>query len=467
MGKALKGKGDKNMKKMRKIFAVLLTLAMVLGMSMTTFAAPETSYTSNIKVTGLSSQEDETVNLYAAIILNKDKNEWVIADWAKPYIQLSADGKKYEITNAAELTKKVDGTPIEQQHSKGETEVTFRDVPVGAYVVTASGTKIAYAPMVAETYDSEATYMQAKDVKLVAKSTGYDVKKDANDNFVKRGQEVLFTITTTFPSFDAADSADNSFKIIDTPTGLDITEVTSVTIGGAETKSYTTSKNNDNGEYTIDLKDAIGNSNANAGKTVVVTYKATVTADNGYSNTANAYRNNIEMGHDDEKGFTGNITLTKYAENGTTVLEGAEFKLYKATKEEVKAEDSTVTALSFIKINDGVYKLALTGETGATDTLVATNGTLEVRGLDEGTYWFEETKAPEGYSINADGTENVTITKNNTESVTMPTSLKDTKLSSLPHTGGIGTTIFTIAGCLIMIAAAGLFFASRKKSDNK
>ncbi len=455
------------MKKMRKIFAVLLTLAMVLGMSMTTFAAPETSYTSNIKVTGLSSQEDETVNLYAAIILNEDKNEWVIADWAKPYIQLSADGKKYEITNAAELTKKVDGTPIEQQHSKGETEVTFRDVPVGAYVVTASGTKIAYAPMVAETYDSEATYMQAKDVKLVAKSTGYDVKKDANDNFVKRGQEVLFTITTTFPSFDAADSADNSFKIIDTPTGLDITEVTSVTIGGAETKSYTTSKNNDNGEYTIDLKDAIGNSNANAGKTVVVTYKATVTADNGYSNTANAYRNNIEMGHDDEKGFTGNITLTKYAENGTTVLEGAEFKLYKATKEEVKAEDSTVTALSFIKINDGVYKLALTGETGATDTLVATNGTLEVRGLDEGTYWFEETKAPEGYSINADGTENVTITKNNTESVTMPTSLKDTKLSSLPHTGGIGTTIFTIAGCLIMIAAAGLFFASRKKSDNK
>ena len=39
MGKALKRKGDNNMKKMRKIFAVLLTLAMVLGMSMTTFAA--------------------------------------------------------------------------------------------------------------------------------------------------------------------------------------------------------------------------------------------------------------------------------------------------------------------------------------------------------------------------------------------------------------------------------------------
>jgi LPXTG-motif cell wall-anchored protein len=40
----------------------------------------------------------------------------------------------------------------------------------------------------------------------------------------------------------------------------------------------------------------------------------------------------------------------------------------------------------------------------------------------------------------------------------------DTQLSALPSTGGIGTTIFTIAGCLIMVAAAGLFFVSRRKS---
>ena len=48
------------MKKMRKIFAVLLTLAMVLAMSIPTFAAevtePVTSYSSKITVTGLSSQ---------------------------------------------------------------------------------------------------------------------------------------------------------------------------------------------------------------------------------------------------------------------------------------------------------------------------------------------------------------------------------------------------------------------------
>ena len=451
------------MKKMKKLFAVLLTLAMVLGMSMTSFAA-ETSYTSEIKVTGLSSQEDETVNLYAAITLNADKNEWVIAEWAKPYIRLNKDKKKYEITDEKKLSEVVSGTPIQQTHSAGHTEVTFDAVPVGAYVVTASGNKIAYAPMVAETYNADETYMQAKNVQLVAKSTGYIVDKSADDNFVARGQEVTFTITTTFPSFDVADSADNHFTIIDTPTGLDITDVTNITIGGAKTEDYTISEAND-GKYTIDLTKAIGTSNANAGKTVVVTYKAIVTADDGYSNTANAYRNNADMGHGDEKGYTGNIVLTKYAENGKTVLEGAEFKLYKATKDKVKEENSGVSALRFIKLGDGIYKLALAdNEATSTDTLVAVNGTLTVKGLDEGTYWFEETKAPEGYSINVDGAS-ATIKESKDKNVTVPTSLKDTKLSALPSTGGIGTTIFTIAGCLIMIAAAGLFFASRKKTN--
>ena len=445
------------MKKMKKLFAVLLTLAMVLGMSMTTFAAE----TSQIKVTGLSSQEDETVNLYPAITWDEANSEWNVATWASNYIQLVGD--KYEITDAERLTAAVAGTPHTQTHSAGQTEVTFTNIPVGAYVITASGNKISYAPMVAETYNKDATYMEAKNVEVVAKTDGYNVTKKAKDHFVARGQEVEFSITTTFPSFEVANSADNSFTIVDTPTGLDITQVVSVKIGGATVTNYTTNKD-DNGVYTINLSSSIGTSNANAGKTVVVTYKATVTSDEGYENTANAYRNGVDMGKGNEKGFSGDITLTKYNKDKTATLEGAEFKLYKGTK------DAHGDALYVVPTGNGTYKVALSAtEQDATQTLVTVSGgTLKVTGLDEGKYWFEETKAPKGYSINSDGASaEITVVDEHAEAQSKETEIRDSKLSSLPSTGGIGTTIFTIAGCVIMIAAAGLFFASRKKSDNK
>lgn len=45
------------------------------------------------------------------------------------------------------------------------------------------------------------------------------------------------------------------------------------------------------------------------------------------------------------------------------------------------------------------------------------------------------------------------------------TDIPNTKLASLPSTGGIGTTIFTVGGCAIMIVAAALFFATRRKAE--
>ena len=68
--------------------------------------------------------------------------------------------------------------------------------------------------MVAETYNKDATYMEAKNVEVVAKTDGYNVTKKAKDHFVARGQEVEFSITTTFPSFEVADSDENSFTTV-------------------------------------------------------------------------------------------------------------------------------------------------------------------------------------------------------------------------------------------------------------
>ena len=66
------------MKKMRKIFAVLLTLAMVLTMSMTAFAA-KTGAT--LKVKGLATNAQQHVDIYEIYRLDDKDNGWKAADW--------------------------------------------------------------------------------------------------------------------------------------------------------------------------------------------------------------------------------------------------------------------------------------------------------------------------------------------------------------------------------------------------
>ena len=62
-------------------------------------------------------------------------------------------------------------------------------------------------------------------------------------------------------------------------------------------------------------------------------------------------------------------------------------------------------------------------------------------------------------------TGTVTNENNKGEGIVSYGDIVNTKLVALPSTGGIGTTIFTIGGCAIMIVAAGLFFATRRKAE--
>ena len=450
------------MKKMKKIMAALLAMVMMLAMTTTAFAAGK--LTSNITVKGLTQGVETTLKAYQAVSYDAEKNNWVVAEWAKDYITLNAEMEEYVITDAEGLGKAAQAQKETLSGTTADTEYTFKDAAIGAYVIIASDEKTTYTTMVANTYDRTQVEFKAEDVTINAKASGYDVDKEAQegDTFVGRGETVNFTVTTTFPNFKVADSKDNTFKIVDTPKGLDITKVTALTIGGKDFTDYTTSET-DEGVYTIDLTKAIGTANENAGKTVVIEYEAVVTSDEGYSNTANSFVNDEKFGEGEEKGYTADITITKYASDkdnnnldDNAKLAGAKFKVHENNK------DGKV--LSFVKVSDGVYKLAMENEAGAVDEIeVAADGTVKVTGLGNGTYFFEETKAPDGYSINEEG---VTVeVKAADKNVSLNGHLIDTKLASLPGTGGIGTTIFTVGGCIIMIAAAGLFFASRRKSS--
>ena len=219
--------------------------------------------------------------------------------------------------------------------------------------------------------------------------------------------------------------------------------------------------NEDGKGFTVNLNTLVADTdNPNAGKKITVTYTAKVTKTT-VENKAGSHAAGVDYGADKPpvKLFTGELVLLKYGDGDVNnALANAEFVLYK---------DGEEAPLTFVKERNGKYKYAPNTEDASATLVTDENGMIDVEGLDVGSYHFEETKAPEGYSINTDG-KTLTLTVNGdvaTAKLYNEGQLNDTKLSALPSTGGIGTTIFTIAGCVIMIAAAGLFFASRKKTN--
>ena len=66
--------------------------------------------------------------------------------------------------------------------------------------------------------------------------------------------------------------------------------------------------------------------------------------------------------------------------------------------------------------------------------IVAKNGVVVAKGLDDGKYKIVEEKAPAGYSVVT--VNDVTIENGGNPTATV--NVSDTKLHSLPHTGGMG-----------------------------
>ncbi len=439
----------------KRISAFLLTVIMVLGLCTTSLAEG----TASITVNGLTANDNTVVKIYKVVSFNAAESKWDIADWAKDYVTDTSDPYAFDWNGlkGAAASQTPDGT----QNVSG-TSCTFSGLDIGAYLIIATGTDTTYEVMGAATYEYDGgNLIGPKAVTLSAKGEGYKVKKDYDENslvkdFAKTGDEIQYTITTSFPSYKDEET-NRTFTITDTPTGMKVTEVTSVVVSGVEApltadRDYTVSELGVADQaVTISFSSAfIGTENTYAGQSVTVSLKAVVTDADTFTNKANS---NKDANGETVLGDVGSITIHKEDED-ENALKGAKFEI---------TLDGEENPLSFVLVETGVYQLKTDDVQGEAVTEVeATDGTVVLKGLGAGTYHIEETVAPEGYSIN-NNIEDVSLSAPDSKDVIL--TVTDTKLSALPSTGGIGTTIFTIAGCAIMIAAAGIFFVSRRKTE--
>ena len=373
------------MKKIKKIFALLIAMVMVLGtMSMSAFAAdtnPKGSITINPAVTDPQA-DTTTYEAYKIFDMttngatDDDGNYTAVAytinsNWAN-FFAAGGPGASYIVaTNPGSLNPiAVDGTtkyinitdsnvaafakaayeyamtaPVAATTSKtvakGTKTVEFTGLDLGYYMVYPVGASINI-----DTYTSIVSLTSTSpDAEIAQKAKYPTLTKEADDISVEVGQKVTYTLKSTVP--DTTGYTKYEMVFADTTTaGLTFDGVSSikVTIGGTELAAadYSVSTANPDFELTIDmLKDQDGKKVAKYtyDDEIVVTYTATVNeaavVKIDENNATLKYNNNPK--DDTSTGTTPPVVVKTYSSkvviekvdgaDSSKMLEGAKFVL--------------------------------------------------------------------------------------------------------------------------------------------
>ncbi len=283
------------------------------------------------------------------------------------------------------------------------------------------------------------------------------------------GDEVYFKINAFIPKYDGERQVKEYIFIDTLDDGFTYNNDLAVKINGATQDApadYSVVVNGQVITITIPIKDSYPTESS-----VEINYTATVDKDAVYDNENSVDMDWTLVDPEDPDGsgdpndpddvppttethtYVYGFNLQKYKETVAegNKLTGAEFKLYDALSggnEIPVVWDATL----------GGYRVAVAGETGA----AIEAGTAKIFGLAEGTYYLEETQAPDGYNpLTARQAVVISAASSTNGYLTNEVAVVNLTGTVLPETGGIGTTIFYVIGGLLM-GGALILMVTRK-----
>lgn len=388
--------------------------------------------------------------------------------------------------------------------------VTYTDLTAGIYyihpVAKATATKIADSIVTTPKYDAATkSWVKNDDIDLSSKVSTKDIvldktitkvdNTDVNAKYATAGlgSTVEFKLEANVPGsatsklkkYAIADKMDagltfnqNSVKVYYTADSSSLSDADLVDAADYTVEAPFTAKGT---EYTFAVNfkagaDGYVDGIYEDGKKMVVVFDTTVNANATVGKTSNDNKVSLNYANDDteivEPGptvqvFAFNLQVVK-EDNGGQKLAGAKFDLFKA--------DKTTKIATATSDDNGLVQFTENGK--------------EIQ-LAAGTYYVQETEAPEGYVLptgDAAWTE-ITVTPTITQKTNagvndaqyeltgltnagdntfafVTKTVKNVKIT-VPKTGGMGTTLFTICGASLIVLAGVMFVVLKRKKTSK
>ncbi len=475
---------------MKKVISIVVTLMLMASMFATVYA----NETGSITINGAS--ETTTYEIYKLLDLESYDNAagaysykanaaWAAffaTDDAKEYMSTDADGyvtwaaaedddTKATFAKLALAYAKANGiAPVKSSKNAGEfVNGKFSDLELGYYLVDSSMGALCGLT----TTNPNASINVKNGIPTIDKQVKEDSTEQwGGNNTADIGQTIEYRVTISVhagaENYILHDTMEEgiTFKNV---TGIEhVVPGTGTTTVGTDMYEVKTGDDVTNDACTFEVhfaKEFCDSLETN--DKIIVSYNAMLNRNaviNGEGNDNLAWLTFGEGGKSNEDFVTTNtfgIDIIK-TDSSNKLIDGAQFRIYDAATggNEVKV----------VLTDDGkAYRRARDDEDGV--AIVVTNGQMRVIGFDNGTYYLEETVAPDGYNklsarqkfIVSDANLDA-VFNDGVYSTGSGVHVVNKTGSMLPETGGMGTIIFITLGVLVVLGTGVLLVTKKRMS---
>lgn len=504
------------MRNMKKIVCLILALVLALALAAPAFAADYGTNDNSGTITVDNAVIGEDYSVYQILVLesfNASAGAYsykVAEKWAS-FFEEGAEGLNYftvdsqnyarwkvgvDDADAAEFALKALAfasttgiTPEQTKESVQESTLTFSGLNLGYYLLDSTTGALCSL----DTTNRSATVSEKNEVPTMDKKIIGGTQDNVTDVHV--GDTVTFELSSRVPNMTGFSEYD--FIFVDSMTvGLSFKEIVSVTVGDITLpeSGYTLTPDaaTDGRSFEVAINNMVSFQEY-AGQPVKLTYTATLNAaavelageENEaylrYSNDPNDRESHHETPHKTVRVYDFTLHVDKYSRvgdateptEGSTRLEGAIFVLRNEEGLYYKWADNKVEWVA----GPAAEKPSVE-EWTATVTPMTTDasGAATFSGIAAGQYDLIEIKAPNGYNLLPDPhpveitavyTEEGYLSEESNVNVgsgqpDIVTQIGNSAGVLLPHTGGIGTTIFYVVGGVLVAGAVILLVTKRR-----